>query len=169
LPVDDGPIGLLGGSLGGAVALQVVREQRAAVGAVALVNAAVRVRTAVGLVEGLLGKPYQWTVEARSIADDLDFVARARDLTTQPPLLFVSGEQDHRPVRTDAAELIAALREHYADPGEVELVTVPGLAHPLAAEPGLEPALQLPATRDVDDVLTQWFCRHLSDEPPAPR
>jgi hypothetical protein len=39
---------------------------------------------------------------------------------------------------------------------------VPGLAHPLAAEPGLEPAPELPAARAVDEILTQWFVRQLT-------
>jgi len=39
---------------------------------------------------------------------------------------------------------------------------VPGLAHPLADEPGLEPAPQLPATMEVDEILTQWFLRQLT-------
>jgi hypothetical protein len=32
----------------------------------------------------------------------------------------------------------------------------------LADEPGLEPAPQLPAARAVDEILTQWFLRHLT-------
>ena len=163
LSLDAGPIGLLGGSLGGAVALQVLAEQQTPVRAVALVNAAVRVRTAVGLVEGLLGQTYQWTDEAHASADHLDFVARSRDLATRPPLLCVSGEQDHPTVRGDAADLVDALRQQYTNPHEVDLVTVAGLAHPLADEPGLEPAPQLPATRTVDNILTQWFRRQLMD------
>jgi pimeloyl-ACP methyl ester carboxylesterase len=161
LPLDHGPIGVLGGSLGGAVALQVLAEQHTPIRAVALVNAAVRVRTAVELVEGLLGQPYPWTDGARAMAHDLDFVARAGDLAAQPPLLYVSGEQDHPAVRTDAVDLVHALQERYADPDGVELVTVPNLAHPLADEPGLEPAPQLPAARAVDEILTRWFHHQL--------
>jgi hypothetical protein len=36
---------------------------------------------------------------------------------------------------------------------------VPDLAHPLADEPGLEPAPQLPAAKVVDEILTRWFLR----------
>ena len=77
-------------------------------------------------------------------------------------LLLVSGEQDHPNLRTDAAALVDALREQYTHPDEVELITVPDLPHPLAEEPGLEPAPQLPATRAVDEILTQWFVRQLT-------
>jgi dienelactone hydrolase len=162
LPVDDEPIGVLGGSLGGAVALEVLTTRRAPIKAVALVNPAVRIRPVVGLVEAISGKPYEWTAEAHRTADELDFVARATDIAAQPPLLLVSGELDHPALRTDAAALVDALRERYAHPDEVELTTVPDLPHPLADEPGLEPAPQLPATKTVDEILTRWFLRQFT-------
>jgi dipeptidyl aminopeptidase/acylaminoacyl peptidase len=162
LPVDDEPIGILGGSLGGAVALEVLTTQRTPIKAVALVNPAVRVRSAIGVIEALLGEPYPSTAESRKTADELEFVARGGDVTVQPPLLLVSGELDFPAFRTDAAALVHALRERYAHPDEVELITVPELAHPLADEPGLEPAPQLPAAMVVDEILTKWFLRQLT-------
>lgn len=162
LPVDDEPIGILGGSLGGAVALEVLTTRRAPIKAAALVNPAVRIRPVVDLTEPISGKPYTWTAEAHRTADELDFVARARDATAQPPLLLVSGELDHSELRSDAAALVDVLRERYAYPDEVELTTVPGLPHPLADEPGLKPATQLPATKAVDEILTQWLVRQLA-------
>jgi dienelactone hydrolase len=162
LPVDDEPVCVLGASLGGAVALQVLTTQRIPIRAVALVNPAVRIRSAVGLVDDLAGHAYRWTAEADRAADELDFVARVADLAAQPPLLLVSGERDHPQLRTDAAALVDALHEHYAHPDEVELITVPDLAHPLADEPGLEPAPQLATARNVDEILTQWFLRQLT-------
>jgi alpha-beta hydrolase superfamily lysophospholipase len=161
LPVDDGPIGVLGASLGGTVALQVLATQRAAIKAVALVNPAVRVASAVGLIEIACRQPYPWTAESRRAAEELDFVARAEEVTAQVPLLLVSGERDDPALRADAAALVEALRERYAHPDEVELVTVPDLAHPLADEPGLEPAPQLPVAEAVDEILTQWFLRRM--------
>ena len=162
LPVDDGPVGVLGASLGGAVALQVLTAGTTPIRAVALVNPAVRIRSVVGLVEGLAGHPYEWTAQAQRTADELDFVARVADIPAQPPLLLVSGERDHPELRTDAAALVDALRGRYAQPDEVELVTVPELAHPLAEEPGLEPAPQLPTARAVDEILTRWFVQQLT-------
>ncbi|RZQ65772.1 alpha/beta hydrolase [Amycolatopsis suaedae] len=162
LPVGDGPVSVLGASLGGAVALRVLTTSEIPLRSVALVNPAVRVRSAVGLAEGLAGHPYRWTEQAERTAGELDFVARAADIAAQPPLLLVSGEQDHPGFRADAAELVATLRGRYDRPADVELVTVPGLAHPLADEPGLEPAPQLPAARAVDEILTGWFRARLA-------
>jgi dienelactone hydrolase len=160
LPVDDGPIGVVGGSLGGAVALRILARREIPVAAAAVVNAAIRIRSVVGLVEDVTGTPYSWHEESRRVADRLDFVARAGDVAG-PPLLVVSGELDHPALRTDAAELADALRERYAEPEHVALVEIPGLAHPLAEHPGLEPAPQLPTAKAVDDAMTEWFLRHL--------
>lgn len=52
-----------------------------------------------------------------------------------------------------------AWREQGAD---ADLVAVPDLAHPLADEPGLEPAPQRPAAREVDAVLARWFRARLA-------
>jgi pimeloyl-ACP methyl ester carboxylesterase len=161
LPVDDGPVCVLGASLGGAVALQVLTASQIPIKAVALVNPAVRIRSVVPLVEGLAGHAYRWSAESRRAADELDFVARAGELAAPPPLLLVSGERDHPDLRTDAAALVEALRRQYAHPDDVELITVPDLAHPLADEPGLEPAPQLPTARAVDEIVTRWFLRRL--------
>ncbi|KAA9159601.1 alpha/beta hydrolase [Amycolatopsis acidicola] len=164
LPIEDGPVSLLGASLGGTVALEVLAAQGIPVRSVALVNPAARIRSAVGLVDGLAGHPYRWTPEAREVARELDFVARAGEIAGEPPFLLISGERDHPDLRVDAAALVDALRGRYARPDEVELVTVPGLAHPLADEPGLEPAPQSPVAKAVDEILTTWFARQVAGE-----
>ncbi|MFF0493983.1 alpha/beta hydrolase family protein [Nocardia sp. NPDC004068] len=148
-PVGDGPIGVLGGSLGGAVALRVLVESPVAVFAGAVVNAAIRMRSVVDLFPG----PYPYDAESEAVVEGLDFVARAGDIGV--PLLIVSGERDHSALRADAVELARALGDR------AELLSVPGLAHPLADEPGIEPAPQLPVARAVDAGLTAWFGRHL--------
>lgn len=163
-PVDDGPVGLLGGSLGGTAALLALTEGRVPVAAAALVNPAVRVRSVVGLVQRFMAgsdEEYRWTEGARRSADELDFVARAGDVVGEPPLLLVSGEQDHPALRTDAAELVEALRSRYATSDDVKLRTVSGLGHPLAEEP----ASQTPAAAAVDRILTGWFRRRLVGRP----
>lgn len=159
LPIDDGPVGILGASLGGAVALQVLTAAGIPINSVALVNPAVRIRSAVRLFDDLTGHGYEWTDESRRTADELDFVVRVGNLTAPTPLLLISGAQDHPEFRADAAALVETLRKKHAHPNDIELVTVPDLAHPLADEPGLEPAPQLPIARAVDAIVTEWFNR----------
>jgi len=150
LPVNEEPVSVLGASLGGAVALQVLAMQRVPVRAVALVNPAVRIRSVVGPLEEFVGQTYQWTAESRRAVDELDFVARAGGLTAQPPLLLVSGERDRPELRMDAAALVDALREQYAHPDEVELISVPKL-FPHRACPTLTMSLR------ERFVLAGWF------------
>jgi dienelactone hydrolase len=152
LPVDDGPVGVLGGSLGGAVALQILADTDIPVFAGAVVNAAIRMRSVVGLFPG----DYPYDAESEKVVDSLDFVAQA-DLAGRAPLLVVSGELDHPTLRADALDLVNAVGEG------AELLSIPQLAHPLADEPGIEPAPQLPLAREVDAGLTTWFRRHLAD------
>ncbi|HEY9473613.1 MAG TPA: prolyl oligopeptidase family serine peptidase [Mycobacteriales bacterium] len=164
LSLDSGPIGVVGGSLGGAVALRILAQSRIPVAAAALVNPAIRTRSVVGLVEKVTGRPYPWSDESHRAADDLDFVARAADIaarTPQPPLLLVSGDLDFPALRIDAAELVGALRERYVEPDHVQLSTMVGLSHPLAERPGLVPAPQIPAATAVDEAMTAWFVQHL--------
>ncbi|MFQ6396602.1 alpha/beta hydrolase family protein [Nocardia sp. KC 131] len=153
LPVDDGPIGVLGGSLGGAVALRILADTEIPVFAGAVVNAAIRVRSVVDLFPG----DYPYDAESEKAADSMDFVAKAGAIAGRAPLLVVSGELDHPALRADAFHLVDALGKGS------ELLSIPGLAHPLADEPGIDPAPQLPAAREVDAGLTTWFRRHLPD------
>ena len=152
LPVDDGPIGVLGGSLGGAVALRILAETDISVFAGAVVNAAIRMRSVVDLFPG----DYPYDTESENAVDSLDFVAKAGTIAGRAPLLVVSGELDHPALRTDALDLVDAIGQGS------ELLSIPGLAHPLADEPGIEPAPQLPLARAVDAGLATWFRRHLA-------
>ena len=151
LPVEDGPIGVLGGSLGGAVALRILADTEIPVFAGAVVNAAIRMRSVVDLFPG--DNPYN--AESEKAVDSLDFVAKAGIIADRAPLLVASGELDHPALRADALHLVDALGERS------ELLSIPGLAHPLADEPGIEPAPQLPLAREVDAGLTTWFRRNL--------
>ncbi|WP_285509818.1 hypothetical protein [Actinokineospora sp. NBRC 105648] len=97
LPVDDGPIGVLGGSLGGAVALRILTNTGISVFAGAIVNGAIRVRSVVDLFPG----DYTYDTESEKAADSLDFVAKAGTVAARAPLLVVSGELDHPALRAD--------------------------------------------------------------------
>ncbi|GAA2813817.1 prolyl oligopeptidase family serine peptidase [Crossiella cryophila] len=152
LPVDDGPIGVLGGSLGGAVALRVLADTQTPVFAAAVVNAAIRMRSVVDLFPG----DYPYDEQSAKAVDSLDFLPRAEVLARRAPLLVVSGELDHPALRADALALVEAAGDR------AELLSIPGLAHPLAEEPGIEPAPQSPTARAVDLGLTRWFRRYLA-------
>jgi pimeloyl-ACP methyl ester carboxylesterase len=165
LPLDDGPIGIVGASLGGNVALNVLCSQFVPVSAVALVNAGIRARSVVEIFAATAGPPYPWDDGSRAAADRLDFVGRAgriAALSPPPAVLVLSGELDHAVLREDAAELVRELRGRYADPELVAFRTIPGLDHPLAEPPGLEPAPQLPLAKVVDDVVGDWFLSNLA-------
>jgi dienelactone hydrolase len=162
-PLADGPIGIVGGSLGGTVALNVLARRPVPIATAALINPAVRGRTVVAVFAAANGIEYPWSDAARAAADRLDFVAHADLIAArdpQPALLVVSGELDYPISRADADELVAALRALYADPDRIRLTTIPGLDHPIADRPGDEPAPQIPLARVVDDAVTEWFRAH---------
>lgn len=152
LPVDSGPIGVLGGSLGASVALHVLTETDIPVCAAAIVNGAIDIRSVVDLFPG----PYPYDADSEKAADSLDFIAKAGLLAGRAPLLVVSGELDHPALRADATRLVEAVG------ADAEFCSIPGLAHPLAEEPGLDPAPQSPEARAVDAALTEFFARRLA-------
>jgi hypothetical protein len=82
-------------------------------------------------------------------------------LDPQPAVLLVGGSNDDSANRTSLAELRDALAERYADPRRLGFVTVEGMGHALAEEPGIEPAPQTSGARQVDAAVTEWFNRHL--------
>ncbi|GAA3397213.1 alpha/beta hydrolase [Cryptosporangium minutisporangium] len=163
----DAPISFVGGSAGGGAALLALTESKHPVAALAAINAAVRAPTLVDLVSQAFGIEYTWSDESRRLAERLDFVGRAEEIAArqpQPAVLIVSGEEDHDDFRRDSADLYEALRERYTDPAGVALASIPGLAHPLALEPGLEAAPQTPQAVAVDAAVSAFLAAHL----PAP-
>jgi dienelactone hydrolase len=163
-PLAAGPIGVVGGSLGGTVALNVLARQPVSVTAAALVNPAIRARTAVAVFTAAAGIEYGWNDDSRAAADRLDFVANADLIAArdpQPAVLVVSGELDYPTSRIDARELMDTLRAGYRDPDQVQMATIPGLDHPIAERDGIEPVEQMPLAKLVDDAVTEWFRKHL--------
>jgi pimeloyl-ACP methyl ester carboxylesterase len=156
LGLDAGPIGVLGGSIGSAVAQLVLAEGQLEISAAVLVSPVVQLRRAVEAVGRRYGVSYAWSDESNAVAERLDFVARAGELArSHPAVLLVVGEQDDAGIREPAAELAAAL-------DRAEVVTVPGMEHALAEEPGIEPAPQTPHAAAVDRLAVQWLERHLA-------
>ena len=170
LDLGDGPIGLLGGSVGAAVAQLVLAEGRAAVSAAVLVSPLVQLRPTVDAMARGFGFTYPWSEASLAVARRQDFVARAEEIAGrgQPAVLLVVGEDDDdEGFRRSAATLQAALAARYHEPERVQVLSVPGMAHALAPEPGLEPAPQTASAAQVDQHAVAWFQRHLSQPSPT--
>ncbi|MGH2555546.1 MAG: alpha/beta hydrolase [Actinomycetota bacterium] len=167
LGIDDGPIGVVGGSAGSAVALLLLAEGALSVTAAALVSPVVQLAPVVELY----APAYGWRAESQALARRLDFVARASDIAgrdPQPAVLQVSGARDHAAFREPARALHDALAGLYADPDRLAVRTVPGMRHALAEAPGIEPAPQTEDAKRVDAEVSEWFRRHLDHlRPPA--
>ena len=164
LDLGDGPLALVGGSSGSAVAQLVLAEAGLPVRAAVLVSPVAQLRRMVDAIAVEYGFSYPWAPAGLAVADRLDFVARAADTagTGQPAVLIVVGADDSAAAVGDpAAALRAALTAVYDDPARVALETVPGMGHALADEPGVEPAPQTPQAASVDRLAVTWLQTHL--------
>jgi pimeloyl-ACP methyl ester carboxylesterase len=163
LGIVDGPVGVMGGSSGAAVAQLVLAESDMDTRAAVLISPVVRLRGAVGAMERRFGVTYPWSEESNAVADRLDFVARAAKIARgNPAVLLVVGEQDDPAFHEQAAELQAALAAAEGGHDRARLVTVPDMPHALAEEPGMDPAPQTPHAAAVDRLAVEWFERHLT-------
>ncbi|WP_432561176.1 alpha/beta fold hydrolase [Kineococcus sp. SYSU DK003] len=154
LGLGDGPVALLGGSMGAMVAQLVAASGALDVRALALVSPLVDLRATLPFIAEALGIEVRWTPENEATADRMDFVRRAGELAGLP-LLVVTGDEDV-PVFLDvvaaqAGRLPGARQERIA-----------GMGHALADEPGTGPAPQTPHAAQVDAVVTAFLREHLS-------
>lgn len=164
LDLGDGPVGLLGGSIGAAVAQLAVAEGLLEVRAAVLVSPLVQLRPAVDAMARRFGFDYPWSGPAREVARRLDLVARAGEIAAAgaPAVLLVVGEDDDvEGFRVPAERLRAELAARCDDPGRVQLTLVPGMGHAVAEEPGTDPAPQTPHAAEVDRRAVAWLRRHL--------
>ncbi|MGH3005897.1 MAG: alpha/beta hydrolase family protein [Gaiellaceae bacterium] len=164
LPVGDGPVGLVGGSMGAWVAQSVVTDTELPVSAVALVSPAIRLESVVARYQRWWKFRYSWNEESRSAAERLDFVARAHEIAERDvaTLLVVGALDDTEGFLEPAEQLRRTL-----SPERTSLVQIPGMGHPLAEEPGLEPAPQTAHASQVDAAIVDWFRRHLNASGPG--
>jgi pimeloyl-ACP methyl ester carboxylesterase len=153
MSIVDGPVGVVGGSAGGTVALEVLARAQVPISAAALVNPVVQLAPAVARNERMYDVTYPWSERSRAVAERLDFVRRAGEIEAK--VLLVLGEKDDIAVREPAAAL------HRELGASSKLVTIPGMEHTLAEEPGVEAAPQNQHASAVDAELTAWFRRHL--------
>ena len=167
LPLGDGPLGLVGGSTGAWVAQSVLTETDVPVSAVALVSPAITLASVIRRYERLWNFEYPWSERSRAIADRLDFVARADEIAERnAAVLLVVGALDDDEGFLEPAEQMGRTLSR-PSPERTSLVQIRGMGHPLAGEPGLEPAPQTAHASRVDAVIADWFRRHLNA--PVPR
>jgi dienelactone hydrolase len=165
LPVTTGPIGLVGASIGALPAQVVMAAGAAQISAAALISPVIQLAEVVAANERRFSVSYPWSEASRAVADRFDFVARAGEIAArdpQPATLLVTGAEDDPAFPLQAQRLEAALRRRYHDPRRVSVMSIPGMKHAFAAEPGIEPAPQTPDAKLVDAALTDWFGRYLS-------
>jgi pimeloyl-ACP methyl ester carboxylesterase len=156
----EGCVAVIGASIGTMVALDVLASGEPPVTAIALISPALRLASVVAANERYFGVTYEWSDDARAAAAELDFVARAPELAQHgaPILLVVGAKDDTQGIAGPAEELAAAL---VSEGQESTLVRIPGMAHAIAEEPGLEPAPQGAAAAAVDDVVSAWLRQRL--------
>jgi dienelactone hydrolase len=157
LPVDDGPVAVMGGSAGGHVALLVLTGGQVPVAAAALINPAVRAESVVLVNEGFHEFSYQWTDDARAKAATLDMVAAASSV--RAAVLLITGQHEYPEFRPDQDALLAAFG------GASHHVTIAGMGHTFAEEPGLDPAPQTPDAIDAERAISDWLTEHFYAAP----
>ncbi len=163
-----GPIGVVGGSIGSAIAQLVLLETAPAAGievaAAVLISPVTQLQPVVDAVARRFHATYPWHAEARRAADRLDFVARADEIVraNQPAIQLIVGDQDDREGFLEPAQrLRAALSDRYDDPSRVEVVVISGMGHALAQEPGVEAAPQTAHAAAVERHAVAWLRSHL--------
>ena len=152
----DVPIGLLGGSMGAAAAQLVAAEGRPVARVAVLVNPVVRLRDSINAIAAAHDSAYPWSPPSKEIAKRLDFIARAADLEGVA-LRYITGADDSYDGFIGPVEKVVA--ELSARGATVDHQVVPGMAHALAEEPGVEAAPQTPQAREVDRLAVDWFRR----------
>jgi alpha-beta hydrolase superfamily lysophospholipase len=157
----EGPIAVVGASIGALVALSVVASGEPQVSAIALVSPALRLAGVVAANERRFAITYPWSDDSRAVAAELDFVARAPELARHraPTLLVVGADDDSEGIARPAEELAAAL---VSEDVEAAVIRIPDMGHAIANEPGLEPAPQKAIATAVDDAVYAWLRQHLA-------
>ncbi len=161
--VEPAATGVMGGSIGAAVAGLALSETDLAISAAVLISPVVQLRGTVAATGRALGFEYPWHPAADAVADRLDLVARADAVAAhrQPAVLCIVGTEEAPELPTSAEAFTEALRQRYDDPTRAVVHYVDGMGHALAPEPGVDAAPPLPAAVPVDALAVEWFSEHL--------
>jgi dienelactone hydrolase len=165
LPLTVGPIGLVGASIGALPAQLIIAEGAAQVGAATLISPVIQLAEVVAANERRFDVSYPWSGASRAVATRFDFVARANEIAgadPQPALLLITGAEDDPAFPLQSQRLHSELRDRYDNPERLRQLSIPGMKHAFAVEPGIEPASQTAEAQLVDGATTDWFRRHLT-------
>lgn len=163
-PIDDGPIGLIGASIGALPAQLVVADHITEVSAAVLISPVIQLAEVIAANERRFAVTYPWSDASRAVAERYDLVARAGEIAAadpQPAVLLVVGEDDDFAFERQSRRLRSALAERYADRDRLDIVTIPAMGHAFATEPGIEPEPQSEEAQRIDDTATGWLSKHL--------
>lgn len=150
---DSVSIGLLGGSMGGAVVAELVASGTVDARASVLLNPLLELRMMIDAVSPAFGG-YTWTPAGSAAAARIDYVHRAAEFTHGSSIRVVSGDAD--------APFFVASAQSFAEAIGADLQVVSGAAHALADEPGVAPAPQNDTARAFDELTVAWFRKHLN-------
>lgn len=151
----DAAVGLVGGSMGSAVAAGVLASGTSGARAVVLLSPMMQLRAMIDAVAPLFGG-YTWSPEAEAVAARMDFIARAGEVTASGAAIrLIAGADDE-----EEAFLVPA--REFARVTGAELHEQPGVGHALAEEPGVDAAPQTPGAVRADALTVEWLRANLT-------
>jgi pimeloyl-ACP methyl ester carboxylesterase len=150
----DAPVGLVGGSMGAAVASEVLARGTSGARAAVLISPLLELRSMIDAVAPEFGG-YEWTEAGTAGATRLDYVTRAGELAASGAAIRIIVGADDLPAMVDAAVRLG-------DALSADLHIMTDMAHALAEEPGIEPAPQSEDAKRVDPLAAEWLRTHLA-------
>jgi pimeloyl-ACP methyl ester carboxylesterase len=145
----DAPVALVGGSMGSAIAAEVLARGTSGARTAVFVSPMLDLRTMIDAVAPAFGG-YEWTEAGTGAAALLDYVTRADEVAAAGASIRVIVGADDEPFMAGPAKRMAAAIG-------ADLQVVPGMEHALAEEPGIEPAPQTEAAKRVDPLAVEWL------------
>ena len=151
--VDGVPVGLMGGSMGGAIVAELLATRALDARAAVLLNPLLELRPMIDAFAPMVGG-YTWTSAGDAAAASIDYVRRAGEVAASGAAVRVIVGLADEPWFVASAQAFAAA-------AGADLQPVDGVGHALADEPGVEPAPQSDGARTYDALAADWFRRHL--------